>query len=122
MLVLSRGPEEAIMIGDRVEVRILEVRGDRVRLGIVAPTEVPVHRKEIYLNIQRENRAAAAPDTAGVDRALDLLGGLAGVASGARTGSAGVATGSLPREEGGRGEKGREGPGRAANRKERTIG
>ena len=66
------------MIGDRVEVRILEVRGDRVRLGIVAPSDIPVHRKEVYLNIQRENKAAAAAEASGLEGALELLGGSAG--------------------------------------------
>ncbi len=60
MLVLSRGPEEAIMVGNDVEIRVLEVRGDKVRLGIVAPSHIPVHRKEVFLSIQRENLAAAS--------------------------------------------------------------
>jgi carbon storage regulator len=62
------------MIGEHVEVRILEVRGDRVRLGIVAPPEVAVHRKEVFLTIQKENRAAASSEAMGVEGALDLLG------------------------------------------------
>jgi carbon storage regulator len=73
VLVLSRGPEEGIMIGEDVEVRVLEVRGDRVRLGIVAPASVAVHRKEVFLTIQKENRAAARPEAAGLDQALQLL-------------------------------------------------
>ena len=75
MLVLSRGPEEAIVIGENVEVRVLEVHGDRVRLGILAPPEVAVHRKEVFLVIQRENRAAAAPEAAGLAQAVALMGG-----------------------------------------------
>ena len=75
MLVLSRGPEEAIVIGEGVEVKVLEVHGDRVRLGIVAPPEVPVHRKEIYLALKRENVSASSPEAAGVEKALDLIGG-----------------------------------------------
>ena len=71
--MLSRGPEEAIMIGEEVEVRVLEVRGDKVRLGIIAPGSVAVHRKEIFLSIQRENRAATASATAGIDGALEML-------------------------------------------------
>jgi len=74
MLVLSRGPEEGIMIGGDVEVRVLDVRGDRVRLGIVAPAAVAIHRKEIFLSIQRENRAAAASEAAGLEGAVRLLG------------------------------------------------
>ena len=52
MLVLTLKPNESIMIGDDVEVTIVSVVGEKVRLGIQAPTEVPVHRKEIYLEIQ----------------------------------------------------------------------
>ena len=59
MLVLSRQRDETIMIGDDVEITIVEIRGDKVRIGITAPTHIPVHRKEVYEAIQRENRAAA---------------------------------------------------------------
>jgi len=54
MLVLSRQKDESIMIGDDVEITIVDVRGDKVRLGINAPRSVAVHRKEIYLAIQKE--------------------------------------------------------------------
>ena len=54
MLVLSRQKDESIMIGDNVEIIIVDVRGDKVRLGITAPKEIPVHRREIYDAIQRE--------------------------------------------------------------------
>ncbi len=59
MLVLSRQRNETVMIGDDIEVTIVDVRGDKVRLGIRAPRNVPVHRKEIYEAIRRENQAAA---------------------------------------------------------------
>ena len=59
MLVLSRQRDETIMIGDDVEITIVDIRGDNVRLGITAPPHIPVHRKEVYDAIQRENRAAA---------------------------------------------------------------
>ncbi len=59
MLVLSRRKDETIMIGDEVEITIVDVRGDTVRLGIKAPRSVSVHRKEIYDAIQAENIAAA---------------------------------------------------------------
>lgn len=59
MLVLSRQRDETIMIGDEVEVTVVDIRGDKVRLGITAPKEVTVHRKEVYEAIKRENRAAA---------------------------------------------------------------
>ncbi len=63
MLVLSRQRDESIMIGDNVQITIVDIRGDKVRLGIVAPTEISVHRKEVYDAIQRENRNAADVST-----------------------------------------------------------
>src|SRR5207249_8415137 len=59
MLVLSRQRDETIMIGDDIEVTVVDIRGDKVRLGINAPKEISVHRKEVYEAIRRENRAAA---------------------------------------------------------------
>ena len=59
MLVLSRQRDETIMIGDDVEITVVDIRGDKVRLGITAPREIAVHRKEVYDAIRRENRAAA---------------------------------------------------------------
>ncbi|GEM_PF-316193 len=59
MLVLSRQRDETIMIGDDIEITIVDIRGDKVRLGITAPATIPVHRKEVYDVIQRENREAA---------------------------------------------------------------
>jgi len=58
MLILSRKKDESIMIGDDVEVTIVDVRGDRVRLGIVAPQHIAVHRREIYDAIQNEKKKA----------------------------------------------------------------
>ncbi len=54
MLVLSRQKDESIMIGDEVEITIVDVRGDKVRLGITAPKSIAVYRREIYDAIQRE--------------------------------------------------------------------
>ena len=62
MLVLSRQRDESIIIGDNVVVTVVDVRGDKVRLGIEAPREIPVHRREVYEAIQRENRQAAQID------------------------------------------------------------
>ncbi len=59
MLVLSRRKDETIMIGDSVEITVVDIRGDTIRLGITAPRTVSVHRKEIYDAIQQENIAAA---------------------------------------------------------------
>ena len=61
MLVLSRKKGESIIIGDHIEVTIVAVEGDMVRLGIRAPREVEVHRQEIYAAIQESNKEAAAP-------------------------------------------------------------
>ena len=60
MLVLSRQRDESIVIGDKVVVTIVDIRGDKVRLGIQAPGEIPVHRQEVYEAIQRENRKGEA--------------------------------------------------------------
>lgn len=59
MLVLSRQRDQSIMIGEDVVVTIVDIRGDKVRLGIDAPGEIPVHRQEVYEAIQRENRQAS---------------------------------------------------------------
>ena len=59
MLVLSRQRDESIIIGDNIVVTVVDVRGDKVRLGIDAPTEIPVHRQEVYDALQRENRRAS---------------------------------------------------------------
>ena len=59
MLVLSRQRDESIIIGDNIVVTVVDVRGDKVRLGIDAPREVSVHRREVYEAIQRENQQAA---------------------------------------------------------------
>lgn len=54
MLVLSRHRDESIMIGDDIVITVVDIRGDKVRLGIQAPTQIPVHRQEVYEAIQRE--------------------------------------------------------------------
>lgn len=72
MLVLTRKAKQSIMIGDGIEVTVVEIRGDAVSLAIKAPSHVPVHRREIYEQIQRENRAAAqVPESA--NQAIDEL-------------------------------------------------
>ena len=62
MLVLSRHRDESIMIGDDVVVTIVDIRGDKVRLGIEAPQHIPVHRQEVYEAIRRENQKASQLD------------------------------------------------------------
>ena len=55
MLVLTRHKDESIMIGDNIRVVVVEIKGDRVRLGIMAPSDVSVHRQEVFDTIQKEN-------------------------------------------------------------------
>ena len=63
MLVLSRHQDESIIIGDDdIVITIVEIRGDKVRLGIIAPKEVPVHRQEVYDKIQKERAYAASKE------------------------------------------------------------
>lgn len=59
MLVLSRQKDETIIIGDDIEITVVDIRGDKVRLGVSAPKSISVHRKEVYDAIRRENREAA---------------------------------------------------------------
>ena len=63
MLILSRKTNESIMIGDRVQVSVVDIKGDQVKLGIQAPREVKVYREEVYQAIQAENQAALAART-----------------------------------------------------------
>ncbi len=58
MLALARKINESIMIGSDIEVTLLEIKGDQVKIGICAPKSIPVYRKEIYLQIQEENKKA----------------------------------------------------------------
>lgn len=60
MLVLSRQKDQTIMIGDNIEITVVDIRGDKVRLGITAPSKIPVHRKEVYEAIKKENQSAAS--------------------------------------------------------------
>ena len=62
MLALSRKVNESIMINNDIEVTILEIKGDQVKVGINAPKSVPVYRKELYLQIQEANKEAVAAD------------------------------------------------------------
>ncbi len=73
MLVLSRQKDESIMIGDGIRITIVDVRGDKVRLGIEAPKDIKVFRAELYDEIQRQNREALQPKAEDVDKLKDLL-------------------------------------------------
>ncbi len=59
MLVLSRQRDETIMIGDEIEITVVDIRGEKVRLGINAPPHIPVHRKEVYEAIKREAQSGS---------------------------------------------------------------
>ena len=74
MLVLTRKTNQSIMIGDDVEVTVLAVSRDKIRLGITAPKDVPVYRREVYLSIKDEGDDAPAGSRAKVDEALEELG------------------------------------------------
>jgi carbon storage regulator len=74
MLVLSRQRDESIMIGDSIVVTIVDIRGDKVRLGINAPAEVPVHRQEVYEAIQRENLRSARLDPSDTEPLRKIAG------------------------------------------------
>ena len=69
VLVLTRKANQSIMIGDEIEVSVLAIMGEKVRIGIQAPRSVPVFRKEVYLEIQEDRRETGEPG--GVDRELD---------------------------------------------------
>ena len=71
MLALSRKKNEALVINNNVEITILDIKGDQVKVGITAPKEVPVYRKEVYLQIQESNKDAI--DSENVDALKDLF-------------------------------------------------
>lgn len=72
MLALSRKKNEAIIVNNDIEITVLDIKGDQVKIGITAPKTVPVYRKEVYLQIQDSNKAASQAD--GVEALKNLLG------------------------------------------------
>ena len=74
MLVLTRKPDQSIMVGNDIEITVLEVRGEQVRLGIRAPRTVAVHRKEVFEQIRLENQNASSVTTDSLSSIDDLLG------------------------------------------------
>ena len=72
MLALARKVNESIILNDNSEVTVLEVKGDQVKIGISAPKDVPVYRKEVFLQIQKENQEAISAD--GLDALKDIIG------------------------------------------------
>ena len=71
MLALSRKKNEAIMVNNNIEITVLEIRGDQVKLGIAAPKEIPIYRKEVYIQIQQENKAST--DISNMDELKKLI-------------------------------------------------
>ena len=72
MLALTRKKGESLVINNNIEITVLEIRGDQIKIGIQAPKDVPIYRKEVYLQIQKENEEATSVDN------LDALKGLLG--------------------------------------------
>lgn len=72
MLALSRKKNEALIINNNIEITVLEIKGEQVKLGITAPKEIPVYRKEVYVQIQDANKAAV--NTEGLDELKHLFG------------------------------------------------
>ena len=72
MLALSRKKGEAIIVNNNVEITVLEVKGDQVKIGITAPKEVPVYRKEVYVQIQEATKDAVSAE--GMEALKNLLG------------------------------------------------
>lgn len=71
MLALSRKKNDALVINNNIEITVLEIKGEQVKLGISAPKEVPIYRKEVYIQIQEANKAAM--DAEGLDALKGLL-------------------------------------------------
>ena len=71
MLALTRKKGDALVINNNIEITILDVRGDQVKIGISAPKDVPIYRKEVYLQIQEENKASFSPE--GLDALKEFL-------------------------------------------------
>ena len=72
MLALTRKKGEALVINNNIEITVLEIRGDQIKLGITAPKDVPVYRKEVYLQIQKENQEAIS--LVGIEALKGILG------------------------------------------------
>ena len=71
MLALSRKKNEAIVINNNIEITVLDIRGDQIKIGIAAPKEIPIYRKEVYIQIQNENKEAT--DLSGIEELKKLL-------------------------------------------------
>jgi len=72
MLVLSRQRDETIVINDNIQITVVDIRGDKVRLGISAPPDIPVHRKEVYESMQKENKEQGKNGNSGTGKVMSL--------------------------------------------------
>lgn len=116
VLVLTRKVDESIMIGDDIKITVVGVRGDQVKIGIEAPRHIPVHREEIYREIQEENRRAAlAAGSAGITG--EELGRVAGGALGGRAG-----TSLVSGHEQGKADSSSDSPATSASGSSRSVG
>ena len=98
MLILARRIGESIMVGDQIEISVVDIKGDQVKLGIKAPSQVKVYRQEVYAAIQEENRAAAAASPQSLPKLEGLIppaapGGISSAAPG------GTAPGNRPKRD-----------------------
>ncbi|MGM0419155.1 MAG: carbon storage regulator CsrA [Thermodesulfobacteriota bacterium] len=75
MLVLARQKDEAVMIGNNIEIKVVEIKGGKVRLGISAPSDIPVHRKEVFEEIREKNIKAADSDIFDLETPSGKTGG-----------------------------------------------
>lgn len=71
MLALTRKKGESLIINNNIEITVLEIRGDQIKIGVSAPKEVPIYRKEVYVQIQEENKASMALDS--LEKLRDIL-------------------------------------------------
>lgn len=73
MLALSRKKGEAIVIDNNIEISVIDIRGDQIKIGITAPKEISIYRKEVYIQIQEENKAALNNNVKGIEDLKNLL-------------------------------------------------
>ncbi len=74
MLVLTRKMGESVTIGDQIRIKVVEMKGNQVRLGIEAPNDLRIYREEIYLKVQRENQLAASWNLADLEQVVNYIG------------------------------------------------
>jgi carbon storage regulator len=111
MLILARRIGESIMVGDQVEISVVDIKGDQVKLGIKAPAQVKVYRSEVYAAIQEENRAAAAAAPGALPKIEGLMPKPPEGGKGAGPSKGGSGPGGTGPDDPGRGDPGPAEPG-----------